>query len=57
MARLDDRTPGYRPNPTEAQAFHGVIMCIAATGSVYLPAAHHVREQPQEFLRNSDAYY
>ena len=31
MARLDDRTHGYRPNPTEVQAFHGVIMCIAAT--------------------------
>ena len=31
MARLDDRTQGYRPNPTEAQKFHGVIVCIAAT--------------------------
>ena len=29
--RLDDRTPGYRPDPTEDQRVHGVIMCIAAT--------------------------
>ena len=31
MVELDDRTQGYRPNPTEAQKFHGVIVCIAAT--------------------------
>jgi len=31
MANLDDRTSGYRPMPTEAQQFHGAIMCIAAT--------------------------
>ncbi|KOO20893.1 interferon-induced protein 44-like protein [Chrysochromulina tobinii] len=29
--RLDDRTPGFRPDPTEDQRVHGVVMCIAAT--------------------------
>ena len=30
-AKLDDRTPGYRQNPTEEERIHGVIMCIAAS--------------------------
>ena len=28
--KLDDRTAGYRPTPTEGQRIHGVVMCIAA---------------------------
>ena len=46
MAALDDRTPGYRQNPTEEQRFHGVIICIAASAPQPHPLGPSMVVQP-----------